>query len=157
MNKLILAKLSAALFIVIASFFSFCGFFAQGATNDTAADKLFYQANAAYKESKYDRAIENYEKLIKSGLESPNLYYNLGNSYFKKGEAGKAIVNYERAKRFIPNDSDLKSNYDYAHSSLNLERKPFGNLFEKLADRLFEGATIKSLNDFVFIFLAYSI
>ena len=77
---------------------------------------IFYKANTFYEEAKYEDAIREYEKLIDQGYESGNLYYNIGNCYFKKGELGKAILNYERAKKFIPHDSDLKSNYEYARS-----------------------------------------
>lgn len=77
---------------------------------------IFYKANTFYEEAKYDDAIREYGKLIDQGYEGGNLYYNIGNCYFKKGEPGRAILNYERAKRFIPHDSDLKSNYEYARS-----------------------------------------
>jgi tetratricopeptide (TPR) repeat protein len=75
---------------------------------------IFFKANSYYEEGKYDEAIDEYSKLLARGVEGGNLYYNLGNSYFKKGELGKAILNYERAKRLIPRDSDLKSNYKFA-------------------------------------------
>ncbi len=118
--------------------------FAQGA-GPTTANQLFYQGNSAYKDGKYKEAIDNYEKVVSSGLESGNLYYNLGNSYFKNGELGKAVLNYERALFFIPNDSDLKSNYEYILSSLNLGPQSFENWVEKLANRLFEGTTVDFL------------
>ncbi|UCH82283.1 MAG: tetratricopeptide repeat protein, partial [Nitrospiraceae bacterium] len=79
---------------------------------------IFYKANALYEDGKYDEAIEVYTSLIDQGRESGNLYYNIGNSYFKKGELGKAIVNYERANKLIPDDSDLKSNHDFARSKV---------------------------------------
>ena len=86
------------------------------AQNERESDTgyIFYKANALYEEGKYDEAIEVYTGLIDQGLESGNLYYNIGNCYFKKGELGKAIVNYERANKLIPDDSDLKSNHDFA-------------------------------------------
>ena len=79
---------------------------------------IFYKANAFYEDGKYDDAIKVYSGLIDQGLESGNLYYNMGNSYFKKGELGKAILNYERAKKLIPGDSDLKANYDFVLSKV---------------------------------------
>lgn len=121
-----------------------------GEVGGSAANQLFYQGNSAYREGKYDKAVENYEKIVNSGLGSGNLYYNLGNSYFKKGELGKAVLSYEKAALFIPNDSDLKSNYQYVLSSLNAGPQSFGNWFEKLANRFFEEATI----DFLTILLA---
>jgi len=78
------------------------------------AKELFYKANTAYGSGDYASAIAEYEKALDSGYESSNLYYNLANSYFRKGELGRAILNYERAKRLIPRGSDLKSSSDYA-------------------------------------------
>lgn len=98
----------------------------------------FIQGNILYKENKYPQAIEKYESIITQGIESGNLYYNLGNCYFKEGELGKALLNYERARRFIPADSDLKSNYDYARALLNLgPANVSGNWFFRQIDRLF--------------------
>ena len=79
---------------------------------------IFYQGNSHYKNGMYDEAIAEYLKIIENGLESGNLYFNMGNAYFKKGGLGKAILFYERAIRFIPNDSDLKSNYKFAISKI---------------------------------------
>jgi tetratricopeptide (TPR) repeat protein len=79
---------------------------------------IFYKGNTLYEEGKYDEAIGEFLKLLEQGMESGNLYYNIGNSYFKKGELGRAILNYERARRLIPRDSDLKSNYGFARSQM---------------------------------------
>lgn len=81
-------------------------------------EKVFYKGNTLYEEGLYDPAIKEYSQLLAQGLESGNLYFNLGNSYFKKGELGKAILYYERAKRLIPRDGDLKSNYKFASSKI---------------------------------------
>lgn len=144
MNKRVLLKLIGfgLLFSIVILNLPNC--FAEEAAVSTA-NQLFYQGNSAYKEGKYDVAVENYEKIVNSGFGSGNLYYNLGNSYFKRGELGKAVLSYEKASFFIPNDSDLKSNYQYVLSALNLGSQTFGNRFEKLVNRLFEGVTIDSL------------
>ncbi|NQT06862.1 MAG: tetratricopeptide repeat protein [Candidatus Omnitrophica bacterium] len=86
--------------------------FAQGADSKEA----FLKANALYAEAKYAEAIAAYEKIIDSGIESGNIYYNLGNAYFKKNALGEAILNYERARRLMPGDGDLESNYSHARS-----------------------------------------
>jgi len=77
---------------------------------------LFAKANFAYKDGKYQEAIDIYEDIISSGWESGPIYYNLANSYVKKGNVAKAILNYERAKRLIPRDSDLIANDGYTES-----------------------------------------
>jgi tetratricopeptide (TPR) repeat protein len=76
----------------------------------------FFHANALYKDGQYEAAAKEYEQLLQSGLESGNLYFNLGNAYFKAGDRGKAILAYERARRLIPNDPDVEANLTYAQS-----------------------------------------
>ena len=79
----------------------------------------FISAGLDYKNGKCKEAVEQYEGLLGRGIESGALYYNLANSYFKLGEKGKAILNYERAKLIIPRDSDLAFNYKFAASGLS--------------------------------------
>jgi tetratricopeptide (TPR) repeat protein len=81
----------------------------------------FYHANALYKDGQYASAAKEYEDLQQSGLASGNLYFNLANAYFKAGEKGKAILNYERARRLIPGDPDLSANLAYAQSFTGAE------------------------------------
>jgi len=80
------------------------------------AKLLFQQGNTHYIEGKFEETIADYEQVLNSGLESGPLYYNLGNAYFKNGMLGKAILNYLRARRLMPEDADLKANLDYARS-----------------------------------------
>lgn len=109
-------------------------------------DYIFYKATRYYEAAQYDEAIAEYHLLLKQGLESGPLYYNLGNCYFKKGELGRAILNYERARRITPSDGDLESNYEYAKSFIK------GNPPEALRvwysrgiDKLFKGISINGL------------
>ena len=84
----------------------------------------FFHANALYKDGQYAAAAREYEELLQGGLESGNLYFNLGNAYFKAGEQGRAILNYERARRLIPGDPDLEANLAYAQSATATEACP---------------------------------
>jgi len=76
----------------------------------------FKMASQFYVESLFNEASQEYKEIISYGYESGNLYYNLGNTYFKMGSLGNAILNYERAKRLMPHDSDMRANLDYAYS-----------------------------------------
>jgi len=73
-------------------------------------EQVFDQANQLYQQNKFAQARDAYESFIRNGFLSGELLYNLGNAYYKTGDVGKAILNYERALRFIPNDDDLKHN-----------------------------------------------
>jgi len=108
--------------------------------------ELFVQANVAYKEAKYDEAVAGYEGILAKGVENGNIYYNLGNSYFKKGLLGKALLSYERAMFFMPNDSDLRVNYEYVLSLSDLTQdRSEGILIARSIDKLFSGANCNFL------------
>jgi tetratricopeptide (TPR) repeat protein len=61
------------------------------------SDAEFMKANQAYAQGHFVQAIDGYEGLVRSRQWSANLFYNLGNAYFRTGDFGRAILNYERA------------------------------------------------------------
>src|SRR3989304_5337713 len=81
-------------------------------------EELFFQANQAYKSGNYEEASKIYSELIINGPVSGHIYYNLGNSSFRQGDLGAAILNYERAKTLIPRDADLAFNLGYARERI---------------------------------------
>ncbi len=81
-------------------------------------EKQFSKANRLYAEGRYQDVVDLYEAIVKSGTSSGPLYYNLGNAYFKLSRPGKAILNYERARRLMPQDEDLLANLSFVRSSL---------------------------------------
>lgn len=70
-------------------------------------------ADSAYLRNDYVTAIQIYEKLLQTG-EAAAIYYNLGNSYYKTDNIGKAIVNYERALLLQPDNADIRANLEIA-------------------------------------------
>ncbi len=87
--------------------------------SDDEATSKFTAAGLAYKAEDYGRAVAAYEEILSGGKESGARYYNLGDSYFRKGDPGKAVLNYARARRLIPRDGDLNFNARYASTRLN--------------------------------------
>jgi tetratricopeptide (TPR) repeat protein len=77
--------------------------------------QLYTQSNQNYETGNFLQAIEGYEEVTKSVVNA-DVYYNLGNSYFKEKKIGKAIVNYRRAKFLEPRDSDIRYNLEFARS-----------------------------------------
>jgi tetratricopeptide (TPR) repeat protein len=106
---------------------------------------IFYKANTLYEEGNYSEAINEYLKLLSQGMESGSLYYNLGNSYVKNGEFGKAVLNYERAKRLIPRDGDLKSNYKFALSQIKSSVPETYGSWPKRALAIFNAMTVNEI------------
>ena len=87
------------------------------------AKSLFRQANekaATDSDSAtdlYRKAIMRYERIIRDGgIENGGLYYNIGNAYFRMEDIGRAILNYRRALRYLPNDPNLHQNLDHARA-----------------------------------------
>ncbi len=80
------------------------------------AQPTFEAANQAYKKGNYNFAIEQYEGILEGGQHSAELYYNLGNAYFKTGNLGKAILNYERTRLLAPRDVEARDNLAIAQA-----------------------------------------
>ena len=74
----------------------------------------FVQGNQYYAAEKYEEAIGQYESVVSSGEQSPELYFNLANSYYKLHKVAPAIYNYEKALLLSPNDSEIKTNLEFA-------------------------------------------
>src|SRR5437868_10823791 len=75
----------------------------------------FAKANQEYAAGDFKAAITDYEELVRSAEDTPNLFYNLGNAYFRQKDFGHAILNYERALA-------LDSRHPEAQANLRLAR-----------------------------------
>ncbi|MGE5581408.1 MAG: tetratricopeptide repeat protein [Bacillota bacterium] len=80
---------------------------------------LLVQANQEYEKGNFRKAVADYRQLVERGYESGSLYFNLGNAYLKLGQKGWAVLYYEKAKRLIPWDRDLKTNLSLALSGVD--------------------------------------
>ena len=79
-------------------------------------DSLWLNGVAAYSDGRWEESANSWESLRGAGVESAELYYNLGNAYFKSGEVAKAVLNYERSLRIDPSFSDARFNLEFARS-----------------------------------------
>lgn len=94
-------------------------------------DSRFTKANTLFQDGKFDEAKNGYLDILKTGVQSPELYYNLGNAYYKTGDLASAILNYERASLLAPGDEDIKENLDLANSQIVDKITPLGEFFAK--------------------------
>ena len=92
---------------------------------------LIAKGNTAYSAGKYLEAINTYKSLVSQGYESPYLYYNLGNSFFKLNDIPHAILWYERAKRLDPGNEDVSFNLNVANSRITDKIDPLPEFFVK--------------------------
>ena len=92
-------------------------------------EETFDQANQHYQQARFSQAIDLYESILDNGFVNGELYYNLGNAYYKTGDLGKAVLNYERALKLMPNDEDLKHNLQLANLVITDRIEPTPRLF----------------------------
>ena len=71
--------------------------------------------DSAYVRQQYQQAIADYEALLKKGV-SADVYYNLGNAYYRTDNITRAVINYERALLLSPGDPDIRVNLQLARS-----------------------------------------
>ena len=79
-------------------------------------DSLWNAGVQAYTAGDYASALKDWEDVLATGLMSKELYFNLGNAYFKTGEIAPAILWYERALRLDPSDADVRYNLEFARA-----------------------------------------
>lgn len=105
--------LSGALQFGYSAFFILLSACAWSAENPS---DLFARGAHDYEAEKFLSAAGAYQEAFKNGLKNGNVFYNIGNCHLKNDELSRAILNYEKAKIFMPGDSDLVLNYRYARS-----------------------------------------
>jgi tetratricopeptide (TPR) repeat protein len=92
-------------------------------------DQLYQQADSLYQQKKFAEARDLYEAIVSNGYVSGDLLYNLGNTYYRLSDLGRAILNYERARRFLPGDDDLRHNLQLANLRVVDRIEPTPRLF----------------------------
>jgi tetratricopeptide (TPR) repeat protein len=92
-------------------------------------EQLFQQGNQMYQQERLEEARAAYESIVAMGYGSGELFYNLGNTYYRSGEIALAILSYERALRYIPQDEDLRHNLQLANLLITDRIEPTPRLF----------------------------
>ncbi len=79
---------------------------------------LLQKANELYTKEQFKQSIDVYNQILMTNMESPEVYFNLGNAYYKTGQYTQAILNYERAKLLAPDDEDINFNLQVANQKV---------------------------------------
>lgn len=122
--------------------------------NAQNVDSLFVKANELYKTAQYTKAIEVYKAIENTNQISSDLYYNLGNSYYKLNKVGPAIFYYEKALFLNPDNEDVKNNLVFAKRLAldNIEPLP-KTVFQKLNKNYLQALTY---NEWAIVVVVFS-
>ena len=115
--------LTKKIILTIIAFLSLTPVFAK---QQDELQQIFVEANTLYDSGEYRNAVELYLSIIDAGYDSWELYYNIGNSYYRIKEIGNAILYYEKALKLSPNKGEVKDNLALARSKAtdNIEELP---------------------------------
>jgi tetratricopeptide (TPR) repeat protein len=100
----------------------------------------FTTGNQKYAAGDFKAAIADYEELVRDGQDAPNLFYNLGNAYFRQKDFGHAILNYERALALEPRHAEAQANLRIARDE--------ARALELLPNRLERWLTLANSNQY---------
>lgn len=95
------------------------------ATFSASAANIAAEADSAYNKEDYPQAVHLYNQILSEQGRSAEVYYNLGNAWYRRGNTAQAILAYERALRVNPAHADARANLDFVNS--RLEDKPEDN------------------------------
>ena len=100
-----------------------------------AGEELWDKANQAYAAGRFEEAKVDYLQLVQHSAPTGNLFYNLGNSWFKLGDNGRAILNYKRALALEPNFPEATANLQVAlRAAQTEEHTTIADLLRSYAD-----------------------
>lgn len=98
-----------------------------------SANGVENKVKEAYSAGNFEQSIDllkvELQEHLDKGEESPNLYYNLGNAYFRNNELAKAILYYEKALLFDPGDKDTRHNIEFANTLIEDKIIPVNDFF----------------------------
>ena len=97
----------------------------------SASANAITKANAdnEYLKGNYQQAIKDYEDILKGGKVNADIYYNLGNAYYRMDNITHAVLNYERALQLSPGDKDIRFNLQMARSKTIDKIAPESEMF----------------------------
>ena len=134
--KLLLASITALITLLACN---------KGTGLSNAPAKAFWEkGNGFYARQKWDSAVNNYTKALKSGGDDAAVYYNLGNAEYKLGHTGQAVVNYRRALFYKPDYTVAAENLELAESRIPGRLQPpqpifFVRWWDALTEAIYSG------------------
>ena len=104
------------IFLLVAGYSLKC--LGQSAIESSTVKEKFLEANMLYNDSKYEESIEVYYQILDSGIHSPELYFNIGNAYYRLNDIANSILFYEKSLKLNPLDNDVINNLNLVKNAL---------------------------------------
>jgi tetratricopeptide (TPR) repeat protein len=134
--------------------FMLLGFYGSPFGQETPIESLS-KGNSLYESGNFSKAIEVYESILQNRYASAELFYNLGNAYFRNRQIGYAVLNYEKAKLLDPHNTDIEFNLNYLRETI---KEPQPGFFESVIGWITNAITLNLLtilcSIFYFVFVA---
>jgi uncharacterized protein YgiM (DUF1202 family) len=140
--------------------FIFC--FVYSFANINSVPDIEEKAKDAYNNLSYQKSLNYYQEIFDLGIRNSTIYYNLGNNYYKLNDFYNALLNYERALLYNPNNIDILTNIGLAIGQFSYLNNAELNLFQKVVNFFTIFTLIKLLIFFfilniVFLFFIFGI
>lgn len=100
------------------------------------AENLAQKGDSAYSADNFQLAAQLYTAAMATGGTSSVLFYNLGNAYYRQGNLGKALVNYERALKIDPTNDDARTNLEFVKTKITDRQIDSGSIMSRLWDNI---------------------
>ena len=110
------------------------------ASSAATARDLTARADSAYNETAYTEALNLYNQALDSIGASTHLYYNIGNTYYRLGDLGRAVLWYERALQLDPTNSDARDNLTFVNTRITDKPANDRLLLARIYDRMVNAA-----------------
>ena len=102
------------LFLTVCSISSF----SQSESEQSVVNAKFYEANNLYNDSKYEQSIQVYLQILDSDFHSPELYFNIGNAYYRLNDIANSILYYEKSLKLDSSDNEVINNLNMVKNTL---------------------------------------
>ena len=108
-------------------------------------NEIFKEGNSAYNEGDFKKAISQYNMILDKGKHSSDLYFNLGNAYYRLNKVAESIFYFEKAKQLDSSSDKIKFNSSFAENMTidSIEKLPISQL-EELKLNIFNFFSIKN-------------
>jgi len=117
--------------ILLSTVLLILGSFSMSAQEPHSAEALFQQANEAYQKDDFKTASALYNRIVKAGEQSPELFLNFGNAWLKQDSIAQAVLAYEKGLFIAPLHKELLHNRQIARAKVVLKAPVYPEMFYK--------------------------